>query len=305
MQAKKPKRLRPVHGVMLLDKPAGMTSNEALQRVRWLLKAEKAGHTGALDPFATGLLPLCFGEATKLSAHGLEADKRYTARLQLGRQTDSGDIDGQVVDQQAIPDGWQGRVAEVLAGFIGAQTQVPPMFSALKRDGQKLYQLAHQGIEIERAPRPIHIHDLQALATGDDWLEFSVHCSKGTYVRVLAEDLAKALGTVGHLMSLRRTGSGKLLLEQAVALVDCTPAHLQPLEILLDQWPVITFDEAMLVRLRHGQRLFLPDAPKGEVAAVDSQGRLFNLLKISDDGRVQPWRAFKHVIDHAPEASHP
>ncbi|KAB2921992.1 MAG: tRNA pseudouridine(55) synthase TruB, partial [Dechloromonas sp.] len=198
-----------VDGVLLLDKPLGLTSNDALQKARRLFSAAKGGHTGTLDPAATGLLPLCFGEATKFSADLLDADKTYEAVVQLGVTTDSGDAEGQVVATAPVTVG-EAEVRQALPRFTGAIEQIPPMHSALKRNGRPLYELARKGIEVERAPRAVTIHGLELLDFAGDRLTLRVRCSKGTYIRVLAADLGQALGCGAHLVGLRRTAVGDL-----------------------------------------------------------------------------------------------
>ena len=195
---------RDIDGVLLLDKPLGLSSNGALQRARRLLRAAKAGHTGSLDPLATGMLPLCFGEATKVAGYLLDGDKRYSFRLALGAKTSTGDAEGAVIAEAPVPTLTTEMIEGGLAGLRGPQQQVPPMHSALKRDGRPLYELARQGIEVERAPRSVVLHELVCTGFGEGWLDAEVHCSKGTYVRVVGEALAAALGTVGHLAALRR-----------------------------------------------------------------------------------------------------
>lgn len=200
--------MRGVHGLLLLNKPAGLTSNRALQKVKRLLGAKKAGHTGSLDPAATGMLPLCFGEATKVSAWLLEADKTYRVTARLGEATDTGDADGEITATAEVPELAAGDWAEILGRFVGETEQVPPMYSALKQDGKRLYELARQGQVVERPPRRIRIHWLKLLEAHGRRLVFRVRCSKGTYVRTLVEDIAKAAGTVAHTASLHRETVG-------------------------------------------------------------------------------------------------
>jgi tRNA pseudouridine55 synthase len=199
---------REVDGILLLDKPIGLSSNQALQRVRRLYRAAKAGHTGSLDPLATGVLPLCFGQATKVAGLLLDSDKSYRAVLALGSRTRTGDREGEIIESRAVPVLERGGVEAAMRAFLGVIEQVPPMYSALKQGGRPLYALAREGIEVERAPRRVEIRafTLEALEPGQ--LTFTVECSKGTYVRTLGEDLAVALGTVGHLAALDRTGIG-------------------------------------------------------------------------------------------------
>jgi len=202
---------RTVDGIVLLDKPVGMSSNQALQRVRRLYSARKAGHTGALDPLATGVLPLCFGQATKVAGLMLDADKTYRATLALGTRTATGDREGEIVETRPLPALGRGDVQDVLARFLGSSQQVPPMYSALKRDGEPLYKLARRGVEVVREPRPIRIDAIELVELDGPTLSFDVTCSKGTYVRTLGEDIASALGTTGHLAALRRTDVGGAL----------------------------------------------------------------------------------------------
>ncbi|MGM8900320.1 tRNA pseudouridine(55) synthase TruB, partial [Psychrobacter sp. 1Y4] len=209
---KAPEKIK-VSGVILVDKPKGMTSQQVVSKVKYLFKSpihdsKKAGHTGTLDPMATGLLPICLGEATKFSHYQLDADKSYQATILLGSQTDTGDADGQVVAQSAIPAFDDASLESIAQQFLGAQQQIPPMYSALKKDGKKLYEYARAGIEIDRPPRDITIKAIELHAIDDIQIRLTVTCTKGTYVRVLAEDIAKTLGTLGHLTALRRTQVG-------------------------------------------------------------------------------------------------
>lgn len=218
------KRGQVLDGLLLLDKPEGLSSNHALQRVKRTLDAQKAGHTGTLDPFATGLLVCCLGRATKIAGHMLDADKGYLATILFGQETDSGDLTGVVT--QTAPEGFVGvdreALIDVLKTFEGPQTQIPPMTSALKRDGKPLYAYAREGIELERAPRDITIHQIELLACEGRTATVHVHCSKGTYIRTLAQDIGRAIGVFGHLIALRRTRVGPFELDQAVTLDQIT-----------------------------------------------------------------------------------
>ncbi len=254
-----PKRL--VNGIVLLNKPAGVSSNGILQKVIRAFNAKKGGHTGALDPFATGLLPICLGEATKVSGLLLDSDKRYTATLQLGEQSDTGDTEGEIIKTLPVPELSEASINAVLERFKGDIEQVPPMYSALKHQGKPLYYYARQGIEIERPARPIKILDLNLISYTDNQIVFDVHCSKGTYVRTLGEDIAKELGTVGHLIALHRTQTGSLkgddmlTLEQIeTQLDDC----LQPLDIALLHLQRIDLDDGQADFIRHGGKLRIP-----------------------------------------------
>ena len=242
---------RPVHGVLLLDKPLGLSSNQALQKAKWLLRAEKAGHTGTLDPLATGVLPLCFGAATKFSGLHLDADKTYEATLQLGVTTNTGDAEGEVIERRAVPAITPEQLEAVRQRFLGRITQVPPMHSALKKDGKALYEYARAGIEVERAPREVAIHALNlALAQVDQAqaaIKIEVTCSKGTYIRTLGEDIGQALGCGGHLTRLRRTATGPFVAAQCTTLPALEALDdderlnlLQPAEALLPDHTAVT-----------------------------------------------------------------
>ena len=242
---------RPVHGVLLLDKPLGLSSNQALQKAKWLLRAEKAGHTGTLDPLATGVLPLCFGAATKFSGLHLDADKTYEATLQLGVTTTTGDAEGEVIERRAVPAITPEQLEAVRQRFLGRITQVPPMHSALKKDGKALYEYARAGIEVERAPREVEIHALNlALAQVDQAqaaIKIEVTCSKGTDIRSLGEDIGQALGCGGHLTRLRRTATGPFVAAQCTTLpaLEALDDHerlnlLQPAEALLPDHTAVT-----------------------------------------------------------------
>ena len=216
---------RKVDGVLILDKPRGMSSNAALQKVRWLLNAEKAGHTGSLDPLATGVLPLCFGEATKFSQYLLDADKGYETVMQLGVTTTTGDAEGEVVEQRPVEVG-EAQLLEALEGFRGAISQIPPMYSALKRDGQPLYKLARAGEVVEREARSVTIARLELAAFEGDRPRLQVACSKGTYIRTLVEDIGQVLGCGAHVAELRRTQVGPFSLAQAVSMLRAVRRHL-------------------------------------------------------------------------------
>ncbi|MEQ4540110.1 tRNA pseudouridine(55) synthase TruB [Halomonas desiderata] len=251
----------PVNGVLLLDKPKGASSNHALQRVRRLLQAQKAGHTGTLDPMATGLLPVCLGEATKFSAHLLEADKVYRTRVQLGAVTDTGDAEGEVIERCAVPSLTAADVERVLERFRGEIEQTPPMYSALKHQGRKLYELAREGKSVERAVRRVTVYDARLLAFEGDAFELEVRVSKGTYVRTLAEDIGRALGSGAHITALRRLGTGPFDSEgmlpiealEALAGQDEREAALLPVDVLVAHLPRLDVDERARQRLVHGQ----------------------------------------------------
>lgn len=274
MQATRPRiPKRPVHGVLLLDKPLGLSSNDALQKAKRLYRAEKAGHTGTLDPLATGLLPLCFGAATKFSQVSLDADKRYTATLRLGVKTTTGDAEGDVVATRPV-DVSTDDVLAACRRFVGQIDQLPPMHSALKRDGKAYYEYARAGIEIERDPRRVTIHQIHLMGGLHDQWMIDVRCSKGTYIRTLAEDIGEALGCGAHLTALRRTGSGPLTLDGALTLEqlhDMTEgerdAALLDADTLLADWPAVRLNDEDAGRFLSGvrRRLPLPDAPQVRV----------------------------------------
>ncbi|EOH6073396.1 tRNA pseudouridine(55) synthase TruB [Burkholderia cenocepacia] len=281
---------RVLDGVLLLDKPIGLSSNDALIRAKRLLLAKKAGHTGTLDPLASGLLPLCFGEATKFSQDLLDADKTYEATMRLGQRTATGDAEGEVIDTRPVECD-RAAVEVALVRFTGDIVQVPPMYSALKRDGKPLYEYARAGQTVEREGRNVTIHALDLLACDLPDVTFRVTCSKGTYVRTLAEDIGEALGCGAHLTMLRRTGVGALTLEHAVtldALSDAAEAArdawLQPVDALLSTFPLVRLDEASAKRFLHGQRLPLSalepiDAADGERVRVYDATRLLGVAR--------------------------
>ena len=255
---------RPVHGVLLLDKPLGLSSNQALQKAKWFLRAEKAGHTGTLDPLATGVLPLCFGAATKFSQLHLDADKTYETTVRLGLKTSTGDAEGEVIETRAVTC-TPGQVVEVLDRFMGPIAQVPPMHSALKKDGKPLYEYARDGQTVEREARQVVIHDLDLLdmqLDGDTpCLQLRVRCSKGTYIRTLGEDIGEALGCGGHLTMLRRTATGPFDVTQCITLDALASedegqrlAHLAPVQVLLEGHVPVTLDADNAGRYLSGVR---------------------------------------------------
>lgn len=282
MQPKVKKTWKQVDGVLLLDKASGMTSNDALQKARRLFSAAKGGHTGTLDPMATGLLPLCFGESTKFSADLLDADKTYEADVKLGITTDTGDAEGQVLTNAAVTTSIA-DVERLLPRFTGPIKQIPPMHSALKRDGRPLYELARQGIEVEREARDVTIHALDMLGLEGDVLRLRVSCSKGTYIRVLAADIGQALGCGAHLTALRRTRVGDLVLERSVTLSQLElqdevqrGAHLLPVDALLQSLPAVHLAADEANRFSHGNPVTLPTGLLGKIR-VYAEGRLLGV----------------------------
>ena len=262
-----PKTKSIVSGVLLIDKPQGMTSQQVVSKVKYLLKSDvhdskKAGHTGTLDPMATGLLPICLGEATKFSHYQLDAVKSYQAIIKLGEQTDTGDAEGEIIATSPVPHVTQAMLQSVTEQFLGEIMQVPPMYSALKKDGKKLYELAREGIEVERAARPLTIYELSLTPLSDQQLQLTVTCSKGTYVRVLAEDIAKALGTLGHLTALRRIQTGDFEIANAITLADFAALDvaarfdkLLAVDACVHSLPSLVLDDNQSKRIRQGQRL--------------------------------------------------
>ena len=293
MNARPPKKPRDlVDGVLLLDKPVGLSSNDALISAKRVMNAKKAGHTGTLDPFATGLLPLCFGEATKFSQDLLEADKTYEATVHLGIKTDTGDTEGEAIETLPV-DVTVEQIEAALARFRGPILQVPPMYSALKRDGKALYEYAREGIVLEREARPVTIHALELIAYEAPMLRIRVTCSKGTYVRVLGEDIGAALGTGAHLNALRRIQVGALTLDGMITL-EALQAHaeprslLAPVDALLSTFPAVELMPELAKRFLNGQRLALG---KEAVAVPAEQGRVrvYHEGKLLGTANLQEW----------------
>lgn len=295
---------RAVSGILILDKPHGFSSNAALQKVRWLLNAEKAGHTGSLDPLATGVLPLCFGEATKFSQYLLDAEKGYATVMHLGVTTTTGDAEGEVLERREVTAGRE-QLEVLLPRFRGPIQQVPPMYSALKRDGQPLYKLARAGEVVEREARSVTIERLELTRFEPPFADLSVTCSKGTYIRTLVEDLGQALGCGAHVAELRRTQAGPFGLEQAVSLDTLLQAHeeggaealdrfLLPVDSGLEHWPLVQLSEHSAYYWLHGQPVRAPEAPKfGMLRVQDHEGRFIGIGEATDDGRIAPRRLIR------------
>ena len=296
-------RGRAVNGILVLDKPVGMGSNEVLQRVKRLYRARKAGHTGSLDRLASGLLPICFGEATKLSGYLLNADKHYVATFQLGVTTSTGDAEGEVVSRRPVPELADSTIDRAVARFRGEIEQIPPMHSALKHKGKRLYQLAHEGIVVERQPRPITIHRFDVLRVDGERIDVEVLCSKGTYIRTLAEDLGEVLGCGASVAALRRVGAGPF---EAAAMIELTAvesladagrdaldAVLRPMEAAVSQWPGVRLPEGVAFYLRKGQPVLVPHSPTEGWVRIHSEGAGFiGVGEVLDDGRIAPRRLF-------------
>ena len=301
---------RDIHGIILLDKPTGLSSNAALQEVKRVFQARKAGHTGSLDPLASGLLPICLGEATKVSAFLLDADKRYRVTCRLGVRTATGDAEGEVLEERPVTGIDQACVAALLPRFTGPIEQIPPMYSALKHQGQRLYRLARQGVEVERQPRSVIIHELRLCELQGADLVLDVHCSKGTYVRTLAEDIGAALGCGAHVSALRRNGLGPYGEEQMITLErlkelaaqsrEALDAALLPIESALTHWPEVSLSTDAAYYLNQGQPVLVPHAPsQGWVRLYSGERRFIGMGEILDDGRVAPRR----LMNFGPGAS--
>lgn len=297
------RRADAVDGILLLNKPSGMTSNRALQAVRRLLNAKKAGHTGSLDPAATGMLPLCFGEATKVCAYLLDADKSYRVTARIGVATDTGDADGQQVGTAPVPEMSADDWNVILQGFLGESDQVPPMYSALKKDGKRLYELARKGETVEREPRRIRIDEIRLLESAGSRLVFRVCCSKGTYVRTLVEDIAKRAGTLAHTARLHRESVGDFRSGDMVDLATVetlAAAGLEPLrerllppDAALEGMPSVTVDAETGKRFAGGQAIEVADSAENGLARVYSTGRRFlGVGEIAGNGRLAPRRVF-------------
>ena len=284
-----------------MDKPAGISSNDVVQQAKRLFGAQKVGHTGSLDPLATGVLPLCFGEATKFSQYLLDANKTYWTRIRLGVSTETGDADGEVIAQVDATAITQTQVSDALETFVGEIEQIPSMYSALKHQGQPLYKLARQGIEVERAPRTVTIYSAELLQFAEAYIELRVHCSKGTYIRSLAEDLGAALGCGGHVSALRRLAAGPYAEAQAVTLEQVSvigdpqemDALLLPVASAVSSWPSVRLHEDTAHYVRQGQPVQVAHAPThGWVQIFESaeEDRFLGVGEVLTDGRIAPRR---------------
>ena len=293
-------RGRPISGILLLDKPLGLSSNQALQGVKRLYDARKAGHTGSLDPLANGMLPICFGDATKISAFLLDADKYYWFRVKLGETTATGDTEGDILQTRPVEGITAERIEQVLAGFRGEVEQLPPMYSALKHKGKRLYELAREGVEVEREPRKVMIHGLVLGDLDLPEFELTVHCSKGTYVRTLAEDIGEALGCGAHVTALRRTGVGPYTghpmysMEQLQAAADEGQAALDglllPIDTALSDWPEVRVNADTAFYLKQGQAVLVPKAPTEGGVRIYRGDEFIAVGQVQDDGRIAPKR---------------
>jgi len=291
---------RIISGILLLDKPVGLSSNAALQKVKRLFNARKAGHTGSLDPLASGILPLCLGEATKISGYLLNADKKYQAICQLGITTTTADSEGDVITESEVPELTAKTINLVLKKFTGDQEQIPPMHSALKQNGQPLYKLARQGIAVERAARKICIYSLNLTEIDGNKLHLDVHCSKGTYIRTLSEDIGRELGCGAHLSALRRITTGPFELQQtqqldyledlAVTDMMLLDAELLPMESALKHLPAVDLTSDSAFYVKQGQAVLVPKAPTNGVVRLLHEQQFIGIGHILDDGRVAPKR---------------
>ncbi len=304
---KRANKRRDLSGILVLDKPVGLTSNAALQKAKHLFNAKKAGHTGSLDPLATGVLPLCFGEATKFSQFLLDADKRYRATVTLGIRTTTGDAEGDILEEISVDGYSDTEIEAALEQFRGEIEQIPSMYSAIKVNGQPLYKLARQGIEIERKSRRVSIYEIELIENLSDRLILDISCSKGTYIRTLAEDLGKVLGCGAHISALRRTSSGPFTIEQALTLdelheirdsegLTCLDGVLRSLADAVQDWPSVELTEITASYLKQGQPVQIAKAPTSGWVRIfsesvdNSEVRFIGVGEIMEDGRIAPRR---------------
>jgi tRNA pseudouridine55 synthase len=292
--ARSPKAYRNLDGILILDKPAGISSNTALQDTRHIFKARKAGHSGSLDPLATGVLPICFGEATKFSSYLLDASKRYRASCKLGQTSTTGDAEGEIVRDLPVKVSRQ-QIQQVLETFTGDIEQIPPMHSALKHKGKRLYELARQGKQVDRKPRRLHIHTLELLSFDNECLVIDVHCSKGTYIRTLAQDIGEALGCGAYISALRRTGVEPFWGEDEYSIdqlrilagqgMDKIDALLLPVSAALKEFPALLLDDSRCLQLQQGKVIRMePAGGVGIHRLVSENGRFIGLGEAFPDG---------------------
>lgn len=301
------RRGRAINGVLLLNKPLGITSNGALQQAKRLYDAAKAGHTGSLDVLASGMLPICFGEATKFSRFLLDADKRYEVTAKLGEQTTTGDREGEVFERKTVPALDREFIERVLEQFHGVISQTPPMYSAIKHQGQPLYKLARKGMEVERKSREIEIYEIKLNGWTADELSLSIHCSKGTYIRTLIEDIARAMGTVAHVSYLHRASSGPYSPDQMRTFEQLEEIHekkgfagldsiLLPVDTTVAAWPAVALNEVMTFYMQQGQPVMIPRAPSsGWVRLTSNQNDFLGMGEVLEDGRVAPRRLLQQA----------
>lgn len=300
---------RNINGILLLDKPQGITSNKALQKVKHLFKAKKAGHTGSLDPLATGLLPLCFGEATKFSQFLLDADKHYEVTIQLGETTTTGDSEGEITATKPVPPLNRDTLLALLHKFVGWIEQIPPMYSAIKQQGQPLYKLARQGIEVEREPRPIQIHAITLNDFTEDTLTLEVFSSKGCYIRTLAMDIGQQLGCGAHVRYLRRQGVAHYHSDQSYSLaalealaeeqkLNALDALLQPIDGLINHWPAVNVSATTAHYLFQGQSVLINNSPaSGWVRLLLGDQQFIGIGEVENSGKIAPKRLInRHFV---------
>jgi tRNA pseudouridine55 synthase len=301
LQYKRPKKN--ISGVLLLDKPLGFSSNQALQKIKWLLQAAKAGHTGTLDPLATGLLPLCFGEATKFAHYLTDADKTYIATIKLGVTTSTGDAEGEVLSSQPV-NLTQSQFEQACHQFVGEISQIPPMYSALKHEGKALYEYARAGVEIERKARNVNIYSIKQNSFASDVANITVTCSKGTYIRTLAEDIGHMLGCGAHLIGLRRTATANYQIADAITLeqfeamtAEQRESILLPVDSAIQHLPAITLDEYCAFYLHQGQSVWRSGMiPAGLLRLYDEQQVFLGLGELASDGKVAPKRLIVNKV---------
>ena len=297
--ARKNNKGRALNGLLLLDKPTSESSNRVLQKVKRIFNASKAGHTGTLDPLATGLLVICFGRTTKIADYLLAVDKQYRVVIKLGVTTDSADADGEILDQRDASNVTDAQILQHAASLSGAIEQVPPMYSALKHQGSRLYELARKGVEVERAPRKVEIHSFDLIKHQQDIVTMQVHCSKGTYIRTLVEDLGKLLSCGAHVVELRRTSLGPFTdpimysLEELEQRAENGLSELDRILLPTDQallgWPAVSVLESQMVDMKNGHPLQLPNLPsEGLVRIYDADQQFYGIGKIREDGRMAP-----------------
>lgn len=289
---------RNIHGILLLDKRLGISSNRALQEVKRLFNANKAGHTGSLDPLASGLLPVCFGEATKISGILLDDNKRYQVTIQLGIRTDTGDLEGSILETKPVPELSVAAIKAILSKFTGEMDQIPPMYSALKQNGKKLYELAREGKTVERLPRHITLFELNLSNFQNDLLEIEVYCSKGTYIRTLAEDIGQELGCGATVNKLRRIQAGQFYIEQAKPLDQLQEmndqqllANLIAVDTPLHNLAAVRLNDQQAVAIKHGQILDLEESIRGQVRMYHAT-EFLGLGEMRLDGKLAPKKLF-------------
>lgn len=295
------KNKKDINGVLLLNKPYGVSSNRALQKAKGIFSAKKAGHTGSLDPLATGLLPICFGEATKFSQYLLDSDKIYEVEFELGKKTSTGDAEGEVIAENAVPDLSEVDLTLILKRFEGEIEQVPPMYSAIKQNGEPLYKLARKGVEVERKARCVTIHHIKLLHFSEKHVSCEVNCSKGTYIRTLVEDIGEALGCGAYVTALHRTGVAHYK-NQMTSLEKLNEMNgrgqdifdnILPVESMLQGWPQLTLSDEVTHLLKQGQEVTIDTNDVGVFAVYTTSGEFVGIGEIKAAGRLNPKRLMK------------